>query len=517
MTTIYDKAMGNYLLATLMTNTDYVSNISYPLSADDFKPFRTHEIIYECIKALTNNGVKKICLQDIGLVLKNSPKKLKILKDEVTDLKGYLTNLSKAGNEDSFLYYYGEVRKRTLLRKLQSKGYDITHFYNVNGDKEIEDNKLRNVSIQDMLVHYKSIQMEMEHIFDIDETNESKKIGGESSKQYLMDLRNGNVLNIGSPLESEFITTLTGGLKAGDLIISSGDTSSGKSRRIIGNLCKLCATKKYNLATEEWEENPCGGHKALYIGCEMKILEEVDPIFEAYASGIESKNWKSTHIKKLDTKTFERMLQACDVLEESEIYAEYIPNFSMSKIEEVVKFYKQKYNIDYLGFDYILLNNVLANEFGLVRHNGSARSDEILLELSGFLKDLARKYEIGVLSATQVSAEIKDYRNRDYSVLRGGKAIADKVDCGIVAMPITNEEYSIIEPYIEKWAEKYNNGIMPDQTEIFVETVYKSRFNEYPKECKVFSITNLGTVRQIDMFVTNKNFKLLDIPRTRIV
>jgi hypothetical protein len=58
---------------------------------------------------------------------------------------------------------------------------------------------------------------------------------------------------------------------------------------------------------------------------------------------------------------------------------------------------------------------------------------------------------------------------------------------------------------------------MPNQEEIFVETVYKSRFSEYPKECKVFSITNLGTVRQTDMFVTTKNFKLLDIPKTKIM
>jgi uncharacterized protein YxjI len=34
---------------------------------------------------------------------------------------------------------------------------------------------------------------------------------------------------------------------------------------------------------------------------------------------------------------------------------------------------------------------------------------------------------------------------------------------------------------------------------------------------KVFSITNLGTVRQTDMFVTTKNFKLLDIPKTKIM
>jgi hypothetical protein len=130
---------------------------------------------------------------------------------------------------------------------------------------------------------------------------------------------------------------------------------------------------------------------------------------------------------------------------------------------------------------------------------------------------MARKYDVGILSATQVNADVKDYKMRDYSILRGGKAIADKVDCGIIAMPITNEEYNIVEDYIRQWSEKYNFSIMPNQEEIFVETVYKSRFSEYPKECKVFSITNLGTVRQTDMFVTTKNFKLLDIPKTKII
>lgn len=514
---IYDKALANYLLATLMKNTDYLANITYPLNKEDFAPFKAHEIIYECISALAKNGVKTIALNDICLVLKNSPKKLKQLKEDIQDLKGYLVNLSEAGNEDSFLFYYGEVRKRSLLRDLQHKGFDISRFYNPNGDKETEDNRLRDITIQDILVYWKGVQSSLEQEYDIDETNENKKIGGSKSKDYLQKLRNGEIINIGESLESEYLTTLTDGIKKGDLIISSGDTSSGKSRRIIGNLCKLCATKKYNKNTDSWEENPSGGHKALYIGCEMKILEEVDPIFQAYVSDVESKNWKTRNIKKVDNKTFERMLYACDVLDESNIYGEYIPNFNTTKIEEKIKFYKQKYNIDYVGFDYILLNNALANEFGNMRNSGSARSDEILLELSSFLKDMARKYDVGILSATQVNADVKDYKMRDYSILRGGKAIADKVDCGIIAMPITNEEYNIVEDYIRQWSEKYNFGIMPNQEEIFVETVYKSRFSEYPKECKVFSITNLGTIRQTDMFVTTKNFKLLDIPKTKIM
>jgi replicative DNA helicase len=165
---IYDKALANYLLATLMKNTDYLANITYPLNKEDFAPFKAHEIIYECISALAKNGVKTIALNDICLVLKNSPKKLKQLKEDVQDLKGYLVNLSEAGNEDSFLFYYGEVRKRSLLRDLQRKGFDISRFYNPNGDKETEDNRLRDITIQDILVYWKGVQSSLEQEYDID-------------------------------------------------------------------------------------------------------------------------------------------------------------------------------------------------------------------------------------------------------------------------------------------------------------------------------------------------------------
>ena len=43
----------------------------------------------------------------------------------------------------------------------------------------------------------------------------------------------------------------------------------------------------------------------------------------------------------------------------------------------------------------------------------------------------------------------------------------------------------------------------------WVETVYKSRFSEFPKECKIFSFYNLGNMRKIEMFVTDKDFKII--------
>jgi hypothetical protein len=99
---------------------------------------------------------------------------------------------------------------------------------------------------------------------------------------------------------------------------------------------------------------------------------------------------------------------------------------------------------------------------------------------------------------------------RDYQVIRGGKAVADKATGGSISMPITTQELKLVEPYIEKKYRNFNNSIQPN----FVETVYKSRFSKYPKECKIFSYYNLGNMRKIEMFVTDKNFKQIDVPKT---
>ena len=84
--------------------------------------------------------------------------------------------------------------------------------------------------------------------------------------------------------------------------------------------------------------------------------------------------------------------------------------------------------------------------------------------------------------------------------------MADKATGGSISMPITKEELKLVEPYIQN--EKFLNPetlcyIEPN----FVETVYKSRFSEFPKECKIFSYYDLGTMRKKEMFVTNKNFE----------
>ena len=106
---------------------------------------------------------------------------------------------------------------------------------------------------------------------------------------------------------------------------------------------------------------------------------------------------------------------------------------------------------------------------------------------------------------------ISDFKMRNYQVLRGSKAVADKATGGSISMPITSQELKLVQPICEKLKHKMGfNYIEPN----FVETVYKSRFSKYPKECKIFSYFNLGNMRKKELFVTDKDFNPINVPMT---
>jgi hypothetical protein len=81
-------------------------------------------------------------------------------------------------------------------------------------------------------------------------------------------------------------------------------------------------------------------------------------------------------------------------------------------------------------------------------------------------------------------------------------------------MPITAQELKLVEPIVANLNAHAEFGKMVQPN--FVETVYKSRFSEYPKECKIFSEFNLGNMRKRELFVTDKDFNLIEVPKTII-
>ena len=86
-------------------------------------------------------------------------------------------------------------------------------------------------------------------------------------------------------------------------------------------------------------------------------------------------------------------------------------------------------------------------------------------------------------------------------MLRGSKAVADKIDVGYITMPITIEEQQKLEPVCQKLC-------LPLPTH--VSDIHKNRRGRYTS-VRVWHNFDLGTCRMQDMFVTDHLFQPINI------
>lgn len=503
MSEIYSRNNVDMLLGSFLIKPQLSIDSRYKIDRDDDFIQKFHSIVYTVIYNLALDGCNKINTIDFMTFIEPYKTEKNICEDN--NIISYLETIRELASDCNIDHYYNQVRKLSCVRKYKEKGFDIKELWDEEASDESNLEKINSYSIEDIIKYFDIKLLEVKRQFSKEDEDTTRKKAGTNSLKIFCSFKE-NPTN-GLSFESKYLTTLWGTWKKGQLYIRSGDTSSGKSRSVIGDLANVCCKEFYDLDKKEWVENPNGVNNGLYIGCEMELNTECEPLFYSYMSGIESSKILKGKTTDEEDRTIERAISS---LNDSNIYLTDMPSFNIKKIEEEIKYYKTECNIEYVAFDYMLLNNSLVKEFVEQRGKGvGIRGDEILLELSKQLKDMCKKYDIGMISATQVNADIKDFRNRDYQVLRGGKAIADKATGGSISMPITEQELKLIEPYLQRRG--FGNNA-PN----FVETVYKSRFSEYPKECKIFSYYNLGNMRREEMFVTTKDFKPIGIKKTII-
>lgn len=126
----------------------------------------------------------------------------------------------------------------------------------------------------------------------------------------------------------------------------------------------------------------------------------------------------------------------------------------------------------------------------------------ILMMTSIALKDLANELNVFMMSGTQLNEKWKEYKGiRDYNLIRGSKAIADKIDVGGISLPLTEEEHEMIDPIARKLGKD-----LPTQ----VQDMYKIRRGKYNR-VRIWSKVDLGTCRTEDLFLTDTTGNLIDI------
>ena len=126
--------------------------------------------------------------------------------------------------------------------------------------------------------------------------------------------------------------------------------------------------------------------------------------------------------------------------------------------------------------------------------------------LSTKLKDLCNQYGIFIMSATQLNGSYSDADTPDQNLLRGAKAIADKIDLGAILMLAKDEDLVALDPIL-------STNVFDKPT--IKLSVYKNRRGRY-KGVYLWCKADLGCCRIKPMFCTTYNYEMVSIDDVRV-
>lgn len=145
----------------------------------------------------------------------------------------------------------------------------------------------------------------------------------------------------------------------------------------------------------------------------------------------------------------------------------------------------------------------------ITRRSGgvSLREDNILFILSNKLKDICNTYGVFIESATQLNGDWKDAKIPDQNLLRGAKAIADKIDYGSILLNVTSEDIESLDPILSSNIFERPNIKL---------SIYKNRRGKY-KGVILWCKANLGCCRIQPMFCTTYDYEMVSVDNIKIV
>lgn len=126
--------------------------------------------------------------------------------------------------------------------------------------------------------------------------------------------------------------------------------------------------------------------------------------------------------------------------------------------------------------------------------------------LSTKLKDICNQLGVFIMSATQLNGDYKDAEIPDQNLLRGAKAIADKIDYGALLLNATDEDFTKLEKVL-------STNVFDKPT--IKMSVYKNRRGQY-KGVYLWCKADLGTCRIKPMFCTGFDYELIQMKDMQI-
>ena len=112
----------------------------YTITDEDF-PDEFHRTVFGAIYKIHGLGAQHIGLENIADFFSSRPKSAAIYK--TNDGERWLLSVSDKANQLSFDYYYGRLKKMTLLRAYDNYGIDVSDIYDPNNILDVKKKQLQ--------------------------------------------------------------------------------------------------------------------------------------------------------------------------------------------------------------------------------------------------------------------------------------------------------------------------------------------------------------------------------------
>lgn len=472
----------------------------YTITENDFDD-EFHKIVFGTIYKVYELGAEKISLQNIRDFLASRPKNEAIFNKNKGD--EWLLKTEENCQPEAFDYYYGRLKKFSLLRAFDKIGVDVSDIYDpdniFDAKKKQQQEELLDGSSCEDIVNKVNNKIEDIKIRYVDNDTEEASQAGKGARELVAELKAHP--EVGSPLYGSLINTVTRGARLGKLYLRSAPTGCGKSRSMIADACYIACDEIYNSQFGCWMHNGVK-QPTLFIATEQD-LSEVQTMMIAFLSDVNEE-----HILNgiyLDGEE-ERVQKAIDILEDSPLYVEYIADFSLQDIENKIKKNIREHEINYAFFDYIHSSMKILEEITHKSGGVKLREDNVLFMLATRLKDICNQYGIFMMTSTQLNGAYQDSETPDQNLLRGAKSIGDRIDWGGILLPVTDDDLVKLEPVLA------TNVFERPSLKL---SIYKNRRGRY-KSVYLWCSADLGTCRINPQFCTTYGYELVSIDNTSI-
>ena len=489
------------VIGCILQDPNLLYDLDKPLEQDDFNTEPFYKLIFTALYNLYNQGCANVDEFTVDSYLSNYPEQYKIFTNN--DGIKYLSDAKSIATLSTYDYFYHRLRKYSLLRYYEEHGYDVKRIFDYTiGDPilaEKEQSKLDSLT-EDEIIGFVEAELTLKPRSKYCSTSGSVDIrAGQGMKDLIYRLM--EIPDIGLPLNSPALNTVARGARKGCLYMRSSKPGGGKSRMAAADACRMAVPYFWDLKKNEWVYTGFS-EPTLYITTEMEA-EEIQTLLIAIISGVDEDHIKEGAYKPGE---LERVLQATEYIEQAPLFIKHMPDFDIDDVKNACKTYHREHDVDYVFFDYIHTSLKLMSQIG--KSTGmKMREDQMLLVFATELKSLCQQLNIFMMTASQLSGDYENATYKDQQLLAGAKALANKLDVGMICMPPTKAEQKKLEKYVSKrmgcpqinmltWIYKVRSGKL---TRIII--------------CSHYDMSNM---RIQDAFVTNFDFELINMDFTQI-